>query len=730
MKKILVIILFIMMGIIVYSPSFHAPFQFDDLPRIVNNPIIENLKNIKAIWLYEPSRVLAYLSFAINYQFNQLNPFGYHLVNIFLHLLTTVIYFILLKLFFAKLETNGRNEHHDGKIVLFASLIFLCHPIQTSAVTYVVQRSTLLASLFYLSAVLFYVYYRLLKEKRLYVFSIFFFVLGLFSKPISLSLPLAILLIDKCFFTRVDQKDNKTLKRIIPYAVVSILFLLLLTLCQYRALSFESLANMSKETIIIPRWQYLLTQFNVVITYWRLFFFPINLHLDYEYPLVTSFLNPQMLVSLALIVLILYLSYRLFQKERMMAFAILWIFVTLIPESSFFPIADVIFEHRMYLPMVGFAILIPALLRRMIKEFKVYQAVMWLIIVIFAVLAYQRNCVWADKMKFLEDMARHAPNKPRVLYHLAYGYDEIGKKDLAIDIFNQVINQNPDDAQAYHNRGFFYLLNDKLDLALADFNKAIDFAPNFIKAHYNRGQVYQKKEQYDLALNDYQFALDLMPSYVDVYNNRGNIYKKLGKYDLALNDYQKSLEFNSRNAEVLNNRGVIYLVTNQFREALNDFNQALSLKPGFAEGYLNRGGLFIKAGQYELALKDYTNGILLNASNKEAYFNRGGIYIVQGQLDFAITDYNKVIELDPSDDRAYNARGTAYQQKREFDLALKDFNQAITLNPKNYFAYYNRAQLYQLQNNLPMVLQDLLTIKSLGYSVDEKHIEELKKALR
>ena len=157
--SVLAAIVIIVLGLICYSNTFDAQFYFDDLKSIVDNLSIRDLGNLRAIWKFSPIRFITYLSFAVNYHFGELNVFGYHLVNILIHI--TAAYFVYLFTLYLSILSNKQTPYW---IAVFAALIFLCHPIQTQAVTYIVQRAASLATLFYMISLTCYVRARILFE--------------------------------------------------------------------------------------------------------------------------------------------------------------------------------------------------------------------------------------------------------------------------------------------------------------------------------------------------------------------------------------------------------------------------------------------------------------------------------------------------------------------------------------------------------------------------------------
>ncbi len=618
---IFIVFFVIILGFLIYRPSFRAPFQFDDDLVITYNPTITNLKNIFLIWHFDPSRFLTHLSFAVNYHYGKFSPEGYHGVNWGIHIgVTLILYFFI---YFTLRQHYGQDEHKNKSIFLFSflsTLFFLVHSIQTSAVTYVAQRSTLLTTFFYLASLVSYISYRRNNQVFYYRLALFMAFLGVFCKPIIVTLPLAVFLYEVHFFKGQGRKWKDIILDIIPFVLVVSIVPVLLVLWKYKSFDPEKILNMTRETITITRMEYLFTQFRVLITYLRLLFFPVNQNLDYDYPISKSFFNIDVLVSFSILILLIFLAMRFYKNgKRLHSFAIFWIFITLSLESSIFPIADVIFEHRLYLPMVGFVLLLPEILRFCVGEKKVLT-VSAIIIVCFSFLTYQRNIVWADKVGFLEDVVRKSPNKSRPHNNLGAEYWRKGEYALAMSEYQKAITLEPDDSVAYFNRGNIYLSRGDLDLALKDFNKGLSIDPSDALLYNSRGTVYSDKGEYDLALKDFQKAFKFWPGYMKVFNSRGLMFLKQKKYSLAYADFTKVIIFQPNNKNVYLNRANLYYQIGRYEESISDLNKAIIIDKNFSKAYYLRSIVYHDQGAWKISFEDILKAKKFGANVDNKYF--------------------------------------------------------------------------------------------------------------
>ena len=354
--------------LIVYSNTFHASFHFDDTPQIVENYQIRNLDNLLDI--LKGQRGLAMATFAINYAIGGLNVMGYHIVNLTIHIMNGImVYFLVFITLHGVLGTDLKSVPKAKRIAIYTALLFAVHPIQTQAVTYIVQRMEILASMFMLIALLLFI--KAVKTSmitmRVFLYGIIAvsYILGFYSKEIAITLPALVFIYDYCFLAEGDFK--KIMARMPLYFVLlaMLAFFTTRTLTGLQETPGES-ASAGFGVQSITSNEYLFTQFNVIWTYLRLLILPINQNLDYDYPVAKSIFELPTFLSFVGILLILVSAFylltpyasRFTHYGRLIAFFILWFFVILSPTSSFIPIIDVIFEHRLYLASVGFFVLL------------------------------------------------------------------------------------------------------------------------------------------------------------------------------------------------------------------------------------------------------------------------------------------------------------------------------------------------------------------------------------
>lgn len=414
----LFIILFL--GVIIYSNSFDCPFHFDDKPNIVNNEIIKDVSDVKAIWNLSQTRFIPYYSFALNYHFNELNVWGYHLINLIIHLINACLIFWLTFLIFSSPAIRKHPiAKHKMSIAFFTSMLFISHPLATQSVTYLVQRIASLAALFYLLSLALYVKGRLSDNNNfpkylIFAGSIISALLAMLSKENAFTLPFAIILFEIFFFQTKRLKISlKDYRIILPLAGLLGFILFVLFKFSFSILD-PHLPNPVNDFRMITSFNYLLTQFGVILKYIQLLILPINQNLDYDWPLANHFFEIRTFLSFLALLMLVLLAIFWFKKNRILSFGIVWFLLTLSIESSIIPLDDLIFEHRTYLPSFGFFLIICSGIYVILwKKYKLIAISLFVLIIgANSYLTFERNYIWKDEFTLWSDVIAKSPIKP------------------------------------------------------------------------------------------------------------------------------------------------------------------------------------------------------------------------------------------------------------------------------------------------------------------------------
>jgi tetratricopeptide (TPR) repeat protein len=723
------------LGFIVYSNTFDSEFQLDDETSITTNIKIQKLSNIGAIWHFWPTRFVTYLTIAVNWYIGKTLVFWYHAVNLMFHLLTTMcVYGLVLMLLRASALARDGLPSQARLIALFAALLFVAHPIQTQGVTYVTQRAVALAAFFYIATICCYAKSRFYESsddgrgrRRWYALALVCAAIAMYTKENVITLPFAILMIDKMFLVG-DKPLNW--RRLIPFFLVTCL--MPLTMAYTRTVDFAGMRRSNEPIPNITSYQYLVTQFRVLVTYMRLLLVPAHQNLDYDYPLYNSLFYAATFWSFIVHVVMLAGAWMLRSRARLISFGIFWFYLTLFPESGLLPIRDVIFEHRLYLPMIGYAIIVPVTLYYLLgrRDMRKMIAVFLALLAVYSVMTYRRNLVWKTQMSMWADSMKKAPNKSRSYKGLGFEYEKKGEYDKALAEYDRAIELNPWYDEVYYNRGNIYAMRHDLDRAINEFSRAIELKADYYMAYHNRSLAYAMKGMYNEALVDINKSIQFDPTYALAYCNRANIYCRLQRLDLAIADYTKAMELSEDYYDAVYNRGVTYSDMGEYDKAIADFDRALGLKPRSADAYSSRGFARFKKEDFEGALKDIDRAIELNPQHAAAFHNRGQVYGVMGQKERAIADFSKAIELDPSHAIAHRNRGYIYSLEEKWNEAIADYTKAIEFDGRYALAIFDRSVAYSKVGDFEKAMADVERLQAMGAAVDENYVKAIRANLK
>jgi len=605
LKNLVAVCLVIFAGVLVYSNSFSLGWHFDDEPNIINNPAIRDIFNLKAIWHYDPARFVTAWLIALNYHWGHVIVFGYHIVNMVIHLTAAVFVWWFVRLLFSTPQLKHiEDEKVKFLLPFFAAMIFTVHPVQTQAVTYIIQRATSLAALFYTASIAFYIKYRLERNSgvKKYVFYAAAFMaclLGMFSKETVFTLPLMLCAIEFFFF---KDSIKKTALPLVPFLLTLAIIPIVVLFAHPSAMKETNEASGA-----ISSFTYLMTQFRVIVTYIRLFVFPAWLNLDYDFPISKSFFELRTIISFIFLLCIAASSVLLYKKHRLASFGIFWFFLTLAVESSVWPIKDVIYEHRMYLPLLGCLLVYLALTYNLFARFKmvnVYVILNSVIILIFAIAAYQRNFVWDNELSLWSDVIQKSPAKYRP--YVNRGLARLRRFDLdnAMIDFRKALTLDSTNAIAYCNIGVIYGMEEVRDSAMMFFNKALQYDRYYEEALNNRGNLFYLKKQYDRAMNDFNIATLIKPYSPNAFNNRGTLYFIQGNYKRALMDFGTALKNDPASKEILKNIGLTYDKLGDHYTAISFYNKALALDSGYPDALFNRAIDYYILRKFDLSERD------------------------------------------------------------------------------------------------------------------------------
>lgn len=504
------------LGFALYSHILKSPFVLDDADNITRNAHIrmteiswDALKDA-AFKSLRQHRPLANVTFALNYYLGGYNTFGYHIFNILIHLACGAIVFFLFRI---TLRLDGpaikRRWISVDHIAFFGAVLWLVHPLQIQAVTYIVQRMTALMALFYLLSLLFYAKARYrqtrfsrlaiegslaqagatpagtlnFKTLALYIGALICGLLSAGSKENAAMLPCFIFLYEWFF---IQNLDIGWLKR---RSGVILLIVVLLGATAYFVFDGHPIEKllMRYDGRDFSMTQRVLTQFRVVLFYISLMLFPhpSRLNLDHDFSLSRGLLTPvDTLPAMMCVVGLLVMSAWIARRERLVSFAILWFLGNLLIESSIIPL-ELVFEHRLYLPSVFLLLAFVMLCVRGMAFRKVVVVILGAICVILAAWTYERNTLWRDTITLYRDCVQKSPDKARPHILLGTALMRAGRYRQSIVQFRNALAIDPTIIQLHNNMGISLVSLGDYEAGIAHFKKALELNPDMVEAAAN-----------------------------------------------------------------------------------------------------------------------------------------------------------------------------------------------------------------------------------------------------
>ncbi len=584
--------LLILVTILPYLNTFEVPWYFDDVGNIVENPLVHNFSGTARDFFL--SRGIALYSFSLNYRWGGLDPAGYHVVNLAVHVLCVLLVWRLL----------ARLLGQESLLSLAGAALFAVHPLQTQAVTYVVQRMTSLSGLFFFAAVYFYVKARTASGQEgiavawrrvSYLLALFCGGLAVAVKQNAAILPLVLLLVEHYFV--VQSGPRRFPARWLP--VLPFLFAPLLVALHDVVLPLSAGAELWKianptSYRQISGFEYLVTEFSVVWIYIRLLFAPVGQVFDYAYPVVDKILTWKNVLAFSGHACLLAGAALTRRRLPLISFGILWFYTTLAVESTFIPL-DPYNEHRLYVPLFGFVLIMTALLRRLASR----KAQVWLasgVLALFMVLTVQRNALWAAPAAFFEDNLKKSPKNARVMVMLGNAYAKQGRAGEAQQLYERAMQVDPTFDVAYTAMGKLFIESQDYDQALSVLLKGTDYNPDSVRLNELLGIAYGQKGDYLLALRHFNRVLMLKPDKANIHFNVGMIYFWRGEDQEAAGYFGQALKLDPDNDNALFYYASALFALGEKARALDALRAAVKVNPGNANALYGQISLALELG--------------------------------------------------------------------------------------------------------------------------------------
>ncbi|MDD5680353.1 MAG: tetratricopeptide repeat protein [Candidatus Omnitrophica bacterium] len=628
------VFLIMVLGLALYANSLSGQFIWDDEVLVRDNLYVRNWHNMgeiftSSIWqgsgtvqscdYYRPLQIVSY---TINYSLGKLNTVGYHLINILLHIFTALcIYWLICLLFGNKI------------LSLITAVFFVSHPVQVDVVAYISERGNLLAMLFALLSFIFYI--KLLHKNKItfYVITALSYLLAILSKENSLILPFLLLLYHYAFRKKIRYS------KFLPFLLIAFAYILSrITILRFAPFYIYPI------TAVFSR----IAGFFVAITnYIRLLIFPFGLHMEYGDKLF-RLTDPKAFLGAAIAFLSIYYAFKKRKTNPLIFFSICWFFLALLPVSNIYPIGAYMAEHNLYVPSMGFFLILAYGLSNLLKfeDLRIISiAAIAVLTIFYSFLTIVQTNYWKNPITFYERTLRYNPDSARVNNNLGNMYNNMGNHEKAFQLYK----------------------------------KAIQIDPNFVDVYFNIGKAYESIGMREEAIKSFARAIELNPEHWSAYNELGLMCNESNKNEEAIRLFERAIEANPRYAQPYINLGMLYAKIGKKEDAVRLYEMAIQLNPYIGDSYYNLANLYLKYGEKGKAEQLYRKTIAINEKDTDAYNNLGVIYRDAGDMEKAIELFRKAIEAKPDNALTYYNLAVVYSRMKQHDLAAKYYDKAKAL---------------------------------------------------
>ena len=628
-----------------YANSFSAPFVFDDLKSVTQNPTIRHLTPLSDV-LTPPNtatgaagRPVVNLTLAVNYALGGLDVHGYHVLNTLIHTLAALTLFGIVRRTLLRPVLRERFGAAALPLALVVALLWALHPLLTESVTCVIQRSESLMGLFYLLTL--YGFIRAVESPSVRswpVFTVLFCLLGMATKEVMVSAPLIVLLYDRTFVAGSFRAAWQQRWRLfVGLAATWLLLGWLVAHVGHRG-------GGAGLGLGVSPWDYALTQCRAIIRYLRLSFWPSPLVVDYGTAVVRGVAD----VWLQAVVLLALVAGTLVALRRrpVIGFVGCWFFAILAPSSSIVPlVSQTIAEHRMYLPLA--AVICLAVLGGY-RGLGSRTLPGWLALAAVAgAVTVARNQDYRDALTLWGVTVAQQPDNTRAQMNFATALSSAGRLEEASGHFAAAARLSPGFAEAHYSLADARLRLKRPAEAQAAAERAVQLKPDYAEAHYVLGTALLQQRQMDAALEQYGIALRLRPDFADAQHTLAGALAMAGRLAEALEHYEAALRLQPDNPRLHEETGNVLARLDRVEEATGHFETAVRLDPESFAAHFNLGTALFALRRYPDAAEQYAAVVRLRPDFAEAHNNLGNALMQLGRLDDAQAQYEETLRLKP-----------------------------------------------------------------------------------
>ncbi len=583
--------------------------NYDDNFYVYRNPHVLNGLTADAVsWAFKATEAtnwhpLTWLSLMLDCQLFGPNPGGIHLINVLLHLANTLLLFMVLKKMTGSLWSSA-----------FVAAAFALHPMHVESVAWIAERKDVLSTFFWMLTLLAYIVYVSRPSVFRYIAALAFFALGLMAKPMLVTLPFVLLLLDYWPLERIGRKTAyRLIIEKIPFFILSAVSSVITFLVQRSGGSMVDTGTF----LLYDRFA------NAFLSYARYIakmFCPQKLAIFYPFDAARVPFWQVAMCALLLLGISIFVV-RFGRNQRYLPFGWFWFIGTLIPVIGVVQVGAQAYADRYtYIPYIGLFVIIawylPQLLSKLLSALPqrkiVLGSLMVLVLTSLGICAHRQVSYWNN----------------------------------SVTVFSHAIEVTQNNWLAYNDLGNAYNGLGRYTEAVGNFRQAIKINPRYDEAYLNLGNAYVSLARSAEAIDAYKQAVKVNPDYADAYFNLGNAYGSLARSAEAIDAYKQAVKVNSDLYQAYNNLGIVYGGLGRYSEAADNFKQVIKINPDYAQAYNNLGAAYVNLSRYSEAIEVYKQAVRISPNYAEAHYNLGNAYLAIGDKVSALTEYNILKSLN------------------------------------------------------------------------------------
>ena len=695
--------------------------NYDDPVYVTENKHLKKGLTWEGVaWAFTSERAdnwhpLTWLSLMLDYELFGINARGFHITNLVIHIVNTLLLFCFLKKVTGALWRSG-----------FVAVVFALHPLHVESVAWVAERKDVLSAMFWFLTMWAYVSYAKRGGVVRYVSALSLFAVGLLAKPMLVTLPFVLLLLDYWPLSRlkfwgllkVDAEQGDKADRCpgllalllekVPFFVLAAVSSVITVIVQQRG----------GAVIALEKLRFSVRIFNALVSYVMYIikaFLPTRLAVYYPHPYPV----PIWQVAGAILVLVLITVVVVVVRRRYAVFGWLWYVGTLVPVIGLVQVGSQARADRyMYIPMIGLLIIlgwgVGELVGRWVLRRVFVGLILGVCLLVLMVCTWLQVGYWQNSFTLLTHTICVTEGNFIAYLNLGnYFAKERKEAGEAIGYYRKAIKIHRNYVDAHYNLGIALGLEGRYDEAIEEYQRVLRLRERHWRARFRLADALVQVGQVEEAIENYNRVLEVRPDHPEVHNNFGLALLKKGEIDEAIKHYERALEINPDSVEVLNNLGNALVKRRRFAEAVLHLKEALSLEPSFAETYYNLGNALRQMGRNDEAVGYYLEGLELKPNNADAHYGLGLVLGLLKEYDESVVHYERAIELKPDFAEAYYGLGVIFAGRDEIDKAVEEFREVLRIRPDDAEMHCNVGILLARKGSIEEAIREFRTALAL-----------------